>query len=72
MQNVLSMIIWQDNIQPDVERLNSNFIHKSIGLEVNGMIYFAVPVGSEKIEPNYGCLIWSAAVFAYALGDRRH
>lgn len=50
MQNVLSTDNLTDNIQPDVERLNSNFIHKSIGLEVNGMIYFAVPVGSEKLN----------------------
>lgn len=50
MQNVLSTENLTDNIQPDVERLSSNCIHKSLGLEVNGMIYFAVPVGGEKLN----------------------
>ena len=50
MQNVLSTENKADAIQPDIERLSSNFIHKSIGLEVNGLLYFAVPVGGDKLN----------------------
>lgn len=50
MQNVLSTDSLTDDIMPDIKLLNNNVIHKALGLEVSGTIYFAMPVGSSELN----------------------
>lgn len=50
MQNVLATDVLTDAIQPDIERLNNNFIHKAIGIEMQGVLYFALPVGASTLN----------------------
>lgn len=50
IQNVLSNRSLTETIQPDIDLLNSNTIHKSIAEVLNGQIYFAVPVGSNQLN----------------------
>lgn len=50
IQNVLSNRSLTETIQPDIDLLSSNTIHKSIAEVLNGQIYFAVPVGSEYLN----------------------
>lgn len=50
MQNVLSTESLAEAIQPDIDRLNSNYIHRVLGMENNGVVYFAVPVGGSALN----------------------
>lgn len=48
--NVLSTDKISDGIKKDVDLLNNNNIHKTLGIEFGGRIYFALPVGSDELN----------------------
>ena len=48
MVNILVNDNIADTIAPDVSRLNLAAMHKAVGLEVDGRIFWCLPVGSNK------------------------
>lgn len=48
--NVLSTDKISDGIKKDVDLLNNNHIHKALGIEFGGRLYFALPVGSNELN----------------------
>lgn len=55
IQNILSTDNFSTAIQPDVKNLNVKNMERAVGVEFEGRLYFAMPVGSETNNQIWVC-----------------